>query len=147
MRKLDKVHARKDPWYNVLKRVVRKKLRCAYYQYVEDNFIISPSNNDNPLEANKHFFILLKHPKSNNTGVHLLKNNGTLISDPKGKASLLNVYFQSEFTIESLLSLKKHCHNSPCGSENLHQIYSNPPHTQWLEESPNQSSLQKGGWR
>jgi len=68
MRKRDKLHARKDPRYKVLKRVVQKKLRCAYYQYVGD--IINPSNNDNPLETNKRFWGLLKHAKSDNTGVH-----------------------------------------------------------------------------
>ena len=69
----------------------RKSFRCAYYQYGED--IINPSNNENPLETKKRFGGLLKHAKSYNTGVHPLKNNGTLISDPKGKASLLNTYF------------------------------------------------------
>ena len=71
----------------VLKHVVQKKLRCAYYQYVED--IISPSNNDNHLETNKRFWGLLKHAKADSTGVHPQKNNGTLISEPKEKASLL----------------------------------------------------------
>ena len=106
MRKRDKQHACKDPWYKGLKHVVQKKLRSAYYQYVED--IINPCDNDNPLEANKHFFSLLNHAKSDNTGVHPLKNNRTLISDPKGKALLLNTYFQSVFTRESPLSRKKH---------------------------------------
>ena len=84
--------------------MVQKKLRSAYYQYLED--IVNPCDNDNPLEANKHFFSLLNHAKSDNTGVHLLKNNRTLISDPKGKALLLNTYFQSVFTRESPLSLR-----------------------------------------
>ena len=106
MRKRDKRHACKDPWYKGLKHVVQKKLRSAYYQYVED--IINPCDNDNRLEANKHFFSLLNHAKSDNTGVHPLKNNRTLISDPKGKALLLNTYFQSVFTRESPLSRKKH---------------------------------------
>ena len=91
MRKRDILHAHKDPRYKVLKHVVQKKLRCPYYQYGED--IINPSNNENPLETKKRFRGLLKHAKSYNTGVHPLKNNGTLISDPKGKASLLNTYF------------------------------------------------------
>ena len=106
MRKRDKRHACKDPWYKGLKHVVQNKLRSAYDQYVED--IINPCDNDNPLEANKHFFSLLNHAKSDNTGVHPLKNNRTLISDPKGKALLLNTYFQSVFTRESPLSRKKH---------------------------------------
>ena len=91
--------------------MVQKKLRSAYYQYVED--IINPCNNDNPLEANKHFFSLLNHAKSDNTGVHPLKHNRTLISDPKGKALLVNTYFQSVFTRESPLSLKEHGHLVP----------------------------------
>ena len=43
------------------------------------------------------------------TWVHPLKNNGTLTPDPKGKASLLNTYFQSVFTREPPLSLKQQC--------------------------------------
>ena len=88
MRKRDKLHDHKDPRYKFLKRVVQKKLRCAHYQYVED--IINASNNNNPLGIKKRFGDLLKHAKSDNTGVHPLKNNGTFTSDPKGKASLLN---------------------------------------------------------
>ena len=45
--KRDKLHARKVPRYKILKHVVQKKLRYAYYQYVEN--IINPSNNDNHL--------------------------------------------------------------------------------------------------
>ena len=110
MKKRDKLHARKDPRYKVLKHVVQKKLRCAYYQYVEN--IIKPFNNDNHLETNKRFWGLLKHAKADNTGVHPLKNNGTLVSEPQEKASLLNFYFQSVFTRESPLTLKQHCLNS-----------------------------------
>ena len=123
-----------------------------------------------------------------------------MTSDPKGKASLLNTYFQSVFTREPPLSLKQQCqytildntqesgfqyptmpeiiitregiikllknlksHKAAgpddlapavlkelsteiamSAAEDLHQIYSNPHHTQRLEEGPNLSNLQKG---
>ena len=66
----------------------------------------------NNLETNKRFWGLLKHAKADSTGVHPLKNNGTLISEPQEKASLLNSYFYSVFTREPPLTLKQHCLNS-----------------------------------
>ena len=117
MRKRDKLHARKDPRYKVLKHAVQKKPRCAYYQYVED--IISPSNNDNHLETNERFCGLLKHAKADSAEVHPpKKTNGALISEPKEKASLLNSYFQSVFTGETPLPLK-HQYLKRTGGEQL----------------------------
>ena len=50
-RKRDKLHARKDPCYKIIKHEVQKKLRAAYWQYVEE--IITPTNEEDAMGANK----------------------------------------------------------------------------------------------
>ena len=50
-RKRDKLHARKDPCYKIIKHEVQKRLRAAYWQYVEE--IITPTNEEDAMGANK----------------------------------------------------------------------------------------------
>ena len=107
MRKRDKHHARKDPRYKTIKHTVQKKLRSAYWQYVED--IISPKSDDNSLGAKKRFRGLFKHLKTEIKGVPPLKHQSNLISNAAGKAAVLNSYFQSVFTSHEPLDLKQLC--------------------------------------
>ena len=82
MRKRDKLHAQKDPPYKTIKHTVQKKLRSAYWQYVED--IITPTSDDDSLGANKRFWGLFKHLKTDCNGVPPLKHQGNLISNAAG---------------------------------------------------------------
>lgn len=97
MRQRDKLHSRKDPKYKKLKHLVQKKLRAAHWKYVEE--VITPSSDSVEAmgQANKRFWSLFKCSKADSTGVPSLKSQGRLVSDAKGKASLLNTTF-SAFT-------------------------------------------------
>ena len=77
------------------------------WQYVED--IITPTSDDDSLGANKRFWGLFKHLKTDSNGVPPLKHQGNLISNAAGKATVLNSYFQSVFTSHKPLDLKQLC--------------------------------------
>ena len=96
MRKRDNPRTVKDPCYKTIKHEVQKKLSAAYWQYVEE--IITPINDEDLMGANKRFWGLFKHSKSDSKGVPPLKHQGTLITNAAGKATVLNSYFQSVFT-------------------------------------------------
>ena len=51
MRKRDKLRARNDPRYKTIKHTVQKRLRSAYWTYVED--IITTTSEDDYLGADK----------------------------------------------------------------------------------------------
>ena len=86
----------KDRRYKTIKHKVQKKLRDAYWQYVEES--ITPTNDEDSMGANKRLWGLFKHFKSDSTGVPPLKHQGNLITNAVGKATVLNSYFQSVFT-------------------------------------------------
>ena len=96
MRKRDNRRTRKDPCYKTIKHEVQKKLCAAYWQYVEE--IITPMNDEDSMGANKRFWGLFKHSKSDSKGVPPLRYQGTLITNAAGKATVLNSHFQSVFT-------------------------------------------------
>ena len=82
MRRRDKLHSRKDPRYKTIKHEVQKKLRAAYWQYVEE--IIAPTNAEDSMGANKRLWGLFKHSKSYSKGVPPLKHQGNLITSAAG---------------------------------------------------------------
>ena len=86
----------KDPRYKAIKHKVQKKLRDAYWQYVEES--ITPTNDEDSMGANKRLWGLLKHFKSDSTGMPSLKHQGNLTTKAVSKATILNSYFQSVFT-------------------------------------------------
>ena len=92
MRKRDKLHARKDPRYKTIKHQVQKKFRAAYWQYVEK--IITPTNDEDSMGANKQLWGLFQRFKSDSEGVPPLKHQNNLITNAAGKATVLNRYFK-----------------------------------------------------
>ena len=78
-----------------LRRTIQRQLRRSYWNYLNTVF----TGEDTPDQAgkNKRFWSYIKHQKSSNTGVALLKKDGHLTSDPKAQAELLNEQFQSVF--------------------------------------------------
>ena len=54
MRKRDKLHARKDPRYKIIRHEVQRKLCAVYWQYEED--IIIPTNDEDSIGANKRLW-------------------------------------------------------------------------------------------
>ena len=96
MLKRDTLHARKDCCNKSIKHEVQKKLCAAYWQCVEE--IITPTNDEDSMGANKRLWSLFNHSKSDSKGVPPLKRHGNLITNVAGKAIVLNSYFQSVFT-------------------------------------------------
>ena len=60
--------------------------------------IITPTNDEDSIGANKRLWGLFDHFKSDSKGVPPLKRHGNLITNVAGKATVLNSYFQSVFT-------------------------------------------------
>ena len=122
MKKRDTLHARKDPCNKTIKHEVQKKLGAAYWQCVEE--IITPKNDEDSMGANKRFWGLFNHSKSDSKGVLPLKHQGTLITNAAGKATVLNSYFQSVFTSHVPSDLK------PRSLNQCHRVFDHiPNHT------------------
>lgn len=88
--------------FKAMKHLVQKKLRQAYWTYVED--LVSPQEQPVPEtpsrkdDSSKRFWTFIKHKKSDNAGIAGLKENGRLKTDSVHKANILNRQFQSVFT-------------------------------------------------
>ena len=105
MKKRDTLHTRKDPCNKTIKHEVQKKLCTAYWQCVEET--ITPKNAEDSMGANKRFWGLFNHSKSESKGEPPLKHQGTLITNVAGKVTVLNSYFQSVFTSHVCSDLKQ----------------------------------------
>lgn len=79
--------------YQRFQKFCKKQLRQAEWNYLNKTIL-------NGLEENnsKPFWNFIKARRKDNTGVAPLKQNGTLINDPKGKAEILLNQFKSVFT-------------------------------------------------
>ena len=84
-----------------LKKEILKESSRAYWEHVET--IISPMEEDeNENSGMKRFWSFIKHEKTDHVGVPTLKTvDGREISDPVGKANILNSHFHSSFTRET----------------------------------------------
>lgn len=80
-----------------LSKEIQKQLRRAYWQYTENLFTPS-SSEENTRPCLKRFWTYIKHQRSSTVGVPTLKSNGRLITDPKQKAEELNSQFYSAFS-------------------------------------------------
>lgn len=90
----DKQHQRN---YKNCKHLVQKKLRQAYWTYV-DNIVTPQPSDPNIHSSQKRFWTFIKHKKKDNQTITGLKRHGQLHSDPKSKANILNRQFKSVFT-------------------------------------------------
>ena len=91
-----------------LKAAAQQTLRAAHRQYTEgmlnlesDNSDQYESGNHDNRAASKKFWSYIKSKRKDPCGVSPLKSEGTLISDAKGKASVLNTQYCSVFTKEN----------------------------------------------
>jgi hypothetical protein len=96
MKKRDKIHAKKDQTYKKLKHLVQKKLRAAYWLYIED--VISPLDSTDTYKSCKRFWSFIKHSRSDITGMPPLKHNGLMVPDAVDQEKLLNDTVYSTFT-------------------------------------------------
>ena len=105
IRKRDKLHLKKDPRYRKIKHLVQQKLRAVYWKYVED--VITPADATDGYQANKRFWSLFKHARTDLTDIPSLKHQGQTVSDPTDKANLLNNTFYSAFSYSADSDLPK----------------------------------------
>ena len=94
--------------YKNIKHLVQRKIRQAYWSYVED--IISPTEID---KSPKRFWSYIKSKKQDSMGVAPLRHENQLVSSSKGKADILNNQFKSVFTKEDT------AHIPSCGRSNI----------------------------
>ena len=90
---------------------VRRKLSQAHNQYIESILGISKSEESTetgkPSYSTKQMYTLLNRSKNDSRGILSLSQDGTLYSNTKDKADILNSQFQSVFTPKTPLSLSK----------------------------------------
>ena len=82
-----------------LRKAVQKEIRSSYWKYVTD--IVCPTLETKP----KTFWSFIKNLKRDQSGVSPLKENGTIHSDSKTKAEILNRQFESVFSNEDLSNI------------------------------------------
>ena len=94
--------------YKELKREIQSRIRQAYWAYIAS--VITPTHNDMPPQ--KSFWSFVKRNRTDKTQISSLRSHttGDLITDPIGKANILNGQFRSVFTDETPLTSD---HRSP----------------------------------
>ena len=110
MSKRDRLYSKKkntgcaklDKQFRALKHQIQREVRKAYWSYVED--IITPLDDEKPYQGMKRFWSMMKHLRSDNSGIAPLRDNGQLFTAPKEKANILNRQFESVFTRECELT-------------------------------------------
>ena len=124
MRKRDKQFARKKATktqkdqesFKRTKALIQKKLRQAYWRYIED--IVTPDPDEPAGACTKRFWTYIKHCKQDKSGVAPLHDNtGCTKSDNTAKATILNQQFCSVFSKPTPLSLKHQC------SKKIREVY------------------------
>jgi len=81
--------------YAKCKAQAQKEIRSSYWTYLED---ITHQDNDQG-KCSKQFWSFIKHARSDGASIPDLKSpDGSLTTDPKGKANLLNLQFKSVFS-------------------------------------------------
>ena len=86
-----------------LRHQAQKAERSAYKQYTDSIFGLGDVNTQDPTERQsicKRFWSYIKSRRKDSCGIAPLKSEGTLISDAKGKAGVLNKQYCSVFTNE-----------------------------------------------
>ena len=103
MSKRDKLYKqnRHSKTYKHLKSAIQKETRNLYWSYIEKVITPETESSENTHNQSKKFWTYIKHCRSNNSSISPLKNNGSLHSDPKQKAEILNNQFKSVFTSNS----------------------------------------------
>jgi hypothetical protein len=91
-----KISNNNDDWFNFkhLKQQCQQECRKAHNSYISS--MLDEDSKSNP----KKFYSFIKSKKCDSSGVAPLKSNGTLFSDSKLKADILNKQFTSVFTSE-----------------------------------------------
>ena len=105
--------ARDETKFQTLKKLAQRKLRQAYWNYIEG--IVSPpqTKDKTPSNCMKRFWTYIKNRKTDFNGIAPLKVNGKLFTEQKARAEVLNDQFQSVFTRETPPNLTPPRQQSP----------------------------------
>jgi len=122
IRRRDRLYKRKkksnDPShikkFKEMKQQVQKKLRHAYWSYIENIITPQPTESNTNRNSMKRFWTYIKHKRKDNSAIPGLRDKGLLHTDAKQKADILNRQFQSVFST-----------NTPISAENYKSQYSN----------------------
>ena len=90
--------------YKSVKALFQRKLRKAYWDYVEQILDFENAESSSPVpthNTSKKFWSFIKSQRQENIGVAPLRENGILFSDTSQKAEILNKQFSSVFTSET----------------------------------------------
>ena len=111
--KAKKNRGNNETWrkFKTIKQLIKSKIKTSYNEYLENILDISSSNTIESSFSPKKLFTLLKNSKQDSQNVSPLKDclTGTLKSNDREKADVLNRQFQSVFSGSSPLSLKQLC--------------------------------------
>ena len=90
-------------------RQMQKKFHQEYWTYI-NQILFSPTDKATPPDK-KTLWNYINHCKKDSIGVGMLRNNtsGELLTEPRQKAELLNDQFQSVFSRNDPLMLKRLC--------------------------------------
>ena len=90
--------------FKKVKQLVQRKMRQAYWNYIEEVISIEHVPEQNNRTNTTKFWTFIKHRKKDNSTIPGLKVKGCLFTDPKQKADILNRQFQSVFSDHTKIS-------------------------------------------
>jgi hypothetical protein len=93
--------------YKEAKANAQRLQRKAYWEYVDNLIEIGNPDNDEKPNKQKRFWSYVKTLRKNNSGVAPLKDSGKMHADPKDKADILNMQYESVFTKEDIANITK----------------------------------------
>ena len=101
--------------YKQTKAKVQKGIRSSYWAYVED-IATSQETKASHGKCNKKFWSFIKHSRKESSGIPDLKaSDGSILTNSKAKANLLNQHFHSVFSSpDTPLHHSQHSPNYPC---------------------------------
>lgn len=111
--------------FKQVKFLIQTKIRTAYDKYLQDLLgLAAQSADENPSGfIPKKLYSLIKNARQDSRGISTLfdKQQGTLVTENKAKATLLNLQFQSVFSQLSPLRLGQLC------THKIQEIFENVP--------------------
>jgi hypothetical protein len=103
-----------------MKHLVRKKVKEAYNQYLEDILNLSNADAQNGHKPNtRKLYSLIKYSKQETSAIPPLKYENKFPHDDVSKATALKRQFQPVFSPKSLLSLASLCKMNPKHNQSL----------------------------
>ena len=81
-----------------MRKDIKKEVNLGYWKYVGNLIEEKDENEDKTRPSLKRLFTFIKHQQKSSVGVAPLKSDGRLVTDPKGRAEILNAQFYKAFS-------------------------------------------------